>query len=135
VATRTTAAAARASAAARVTAAAGTTAGTEDHVADPVADRTQARPEDHVADPVANSQDHDEADDPHHLLPARCAGGRGAVGSHAGVFAGVGVGERLWHACLLCHVSVASVTMSQIAESTGMDPRINRQDERTVRWP
>jgi hypothetical protein len=44
--------------------------GTKDHVADPVADGTEAGPEDHLADPVGGPQDHDEADDRDRLLPA-----------------------------------------------------------------
>jgi hypothetical protein len=106
---------------------------TEDHVADPVADRTEAGIEDHLADPVADAQDDDEAEDAHDLLPARDSGGRGAVGSYAGVVADVRVGERLWHAWLLCHLSVACVTAVQIAESTGTVIRIDHEGEWTVR--
>src|SRR6266545_3493595 len=54
-----------------------------------------------------DQQDQDEDDDPRRLHPARhagipgCAGGRSAVGSHAGVVAGVGVGGWVNHVRVL----------------------------------
>jgi hypothetical protein len=108
------------------------TAGTEDHVADLVANRTETGPEHHVADLVGDSQDDDEAEDRDHLLPAGDSDGFCVVESPLGVR----VRERLGHANeLLCHISVAEVSTLQIAEPTGTVLTIAGRHERTVRQP